>query len=806
MNITNLKKALLSAVCLLTCITASAQYSATVTADYNDSYANTPANFKLTDVAATLGTDTATLAKALDDWRTKAPTADADKMFGVVKSDGTVDVTYTGNYGEFWLTKNGESTNYGKGSWFAGSSWDKANNTYSVYVGQFPDSLKEGGTQTGKFALIYNGKQATFDITYVVNKLPELPEAEKLVSKLNVVGEAAVKVTQYPRSGTNADPVYIKIDDAAAKLGVDKKVMHSQIKNMVYMVKLNETYGTASDSLKLASDNDGWCRRVLNEKGDTLNTTATASYDAKKDVFYVKDFAYNVDNDTLSANLGQAGGVLKAGNDLNADVYLVYGSNAYKINYELQIIEAPYHGLGDMKKVGDTLVVVHQKPTADYSTVGFKLNPDKIATLLNTAKSNLLLQALDEYGNVSSNSTANNGGYWLSKAGTITSWGSSAAFFIEPDAANDFSAMHAGQYPNVCKSLDTLRAKLYFTNDSIYYEVNFEFDIDSTEQVKQDEFESVLSKPVVIQALPADYAWSNPSTIPVSTINDAIGTTDFVLYTQNPDSLVKENGIYTKDYNMNPTPGFWMGADGRKHNWSNVKDSPWGMYTVVNGDNLEIRCMQFPGVQAGATFTGDFYLVNEKTGKMITLNLTYQVVEKLDTVDIVGSENITLPIDMDDAYTNIDGSKAAKALGTTVSALLTGTNMKAMQKDGTWSTEFDPVGAGATFTTDGYYDPYGTYGMNFTTIDGSDSITVDTHSNDEVAEGTKVPAQIAFFQGKKLYVYYITLVDLNSYVTGIKNIHANKAADGKIYDLSGRRVMVPVKGVYIRDGKKFIVK
>lgn len=42
--------------------------------------------------------------------------------------------------------------------------------------------------------------------------------------------------------------------------------------------------------------------------------------------------------------------------------------------------------------------------------------------------------------------------------------------------------------------------------------------------------------------------------------------------------------------------------------------------------------------------------------------------------------------------------------------------------------------------------------------------------------------------------------------TSISKIDADKADNGKIYDLQGREVSKPVKGIYIKNGRKFIVK
>nr|MCR5366621.1 hypothetical protein [Prevotella sp.] len=42
--------------------------------------------------------------------------------------------------------------------------------------------------------------------------------------------------------------------------------------------------------------------------------------------------------------------------------------------------------------------------------------------------------------------------------------------------------------------------------------------------------------------------------------------------------------------------------------------------------------------------------------------------------------------------------------------------------------------------------------------------------------------------------------------TGIKSIWAGEGDNAKIYDLKGRRVVQPSKGLYIKNGKKYVVK
>ena len=43
-------------------------------------------------------------------------------------------------------------------------------------------------------------------------------------------------------------------------------------------------------------------------------------------------------------------------------------------------------------------------------------------------------------------------------------------------------------------------------------------------------------------------------------------------------------------------------------------------------------------------------------------------------------------------------------------------------------------------------------------------------------------------------------------VTGITPLRIERPADNLIYNLSGQRVSSPSKGVYIQNGKKFILK
>ena len=61
-------KQLFAAMMLFACIPASAQFKATVEQYANTNYSQVAAEFKLTEIATALETDTATLVAALDAW------------------------------------------------------------------------------------------------------------------------------------------------------------------------------------------------------------------------------------------------------------------------------------------------------------------------------------------------------------------------------------------------------------------------------------------------------------------------------------------------------------------------------------------------------------------------------------------------------------------------------------------------------------------------------------------------------------------------------------------------------------------
>ena len=105
---TTFRTLLLAVICLLTSVQVKAQYSGEVSQYPTTDYSAKAAEFNLSEVATTLGTDAATLFTAIDTYIKAEGTPDPILLYAVV--DGA-DVPYTdatqADAHGFWMTQNG---------------------------------------------------------------------------------------------------------------------------------------------------------------------------------------------------------------------------------------------------------------------------------------------------------------------------------------------------------------------------------------------------------------------------------------------------------------------------------------------------------------------------------------------------------------------------------------------------------------------------------------------------------------------------------------------------------------------------
>lgn len=808
-------KQLFAAMMLFACIPASAQFKATVEQYANTNYSTVAAEFKLTEIATALSTDTATLVAALDAWYNYDEESGAEKpadMFFLKSGEELVADYSTNARGGFWLTRDYKVGSHGVDAvFYEDILWDNEDNAdyFSINLGQFPDSLKAGATLTPTFVMQHGDKQVTFDITYIVNPLPTMPEAELEIAKLEIVGETEVTATQYPRSGYTPDVVYVNLAGVAEKLGVEEELFPTMLPNQMYQAYVEPTYGYKVDSLIAITVNDGWARAAMDKvSGDTINEVCSANYGNLGEslpAFYTNGWSYNASNDTLQCNFGQKPGVLQADNTYYTYVYIVYGSKAFRIKYSLIVEAAPVQDPDDMVEAGRESIIIEQYPNSDYALSYFSINLDSISELVGTPGDQLTFQATDANGGFTAMGTTNlSDGFWMTKGGIVCSWGTNAFFYVEPTTTGVYSEFATAQMPGVAVAGDEGKALMYLVGTTKYYTLDITLKIIEPEKVEQN-FESVATRNYTVQAIDATYTWSeiaNSASIPFADIYNLIGTTEPVLYALNVDSVAAQTGEkYTKTYTMGEKPGFWLDQEGHKADWGSA---PWGI-TGLNStaDNFIIQCIQMDGYGVvGDVYTGQFFLVNEENQKMLTINLTYQIVETIVQAEIVGEEWINLPVSMDDASVDYDLTKVATAFGLeSVSALFEGYYVKGLKADGTYTEGLDAIESGVILNTSGAADTYGDIGVGFS----EDYKQIWTYSNVDIEAPFKAEATFCFEIDSKRYIIHATLLDPESYAAGIEGISADKK-DGKIYNLQGQEVAAPAKGIYIMNGKKFLVK
>ena len=806
---TQLRNLLLAVVCIFAGVQANAQFSGTATQYPTSGYEGSPITFALSEVATTLGTDAATLGAAIDEYvKADAP---ATILFSANGTEWAAAIE-AANHG-FWMAADGTPVGYGETSvWYCSPEVDEAFTTLTFNVGQMPNVMKEGENGQTTITLKFNGKEATFALTLSVIAKPDfdVPDPTVLASLLNIVGEQEVVVEQYPRGGYESDPVKINIAEALTLLGIENKAgMAENIGKVVYTTWYNdgdveEGGGLKKDSLTnvpTAGGHGFWYRPVMNTSGEYDGEVSATGW-GDSDRFFLENFSYNAENDSLTTYLGQYPGSCKENETYFAYVYIIYGDKAYRIKYTLKLEEKEAgNGMDAYTKLGEENVVVKQEPLTDWGAVQLNVDVEKIASILGCEVSALGLVALDDKDNFGA-STANNGGWWLTETGTVVAY-ANGAFYIEPATANDYSVLNVGHKPNTRQVGDELKTSLYFVNGTNYYQLNVTLQIVEPQHVEYS-FESVATRTFAVQQLlDNSYTMFDLGQINVEDIESLIGITNPVLYGLNIDSVAVVKGDYSKAWSCDPNPGFWLNKEGRVSTWGDGNS----IMGIVYADG-KFRGCQKPNLPAvGDVFSTQLFLVNEETDKMITVNIKISFVESLEQKEVVGSENLVLPVTVDGKDIEMDLTKAATALEVSVDDLLNSSNyfLRGM-KDGVYG-EAQSTDNGLSFDADGSFDGYGS--IYFTIEKDGDKVVLKIGSNDDVAADYSADGQFCFEVNNKQYVYYVKFVSpakYEEYLNGINDINFMSTTDNRYYDLQGRQVKNVKQGLYILNGKKVIVK
>ncbi len=178
----------------------------------------------------------------------------------------------------------------------------------------------------------------------------------------------------------------------------------------------------------------------------------------------------------------------------------------------------------------------------------------------------------------------------------------------------------------------------------------------------------------------------------------------------------------------------------------------------------------------------------------------------------IASEDVVLPVapskdEADATHTSVSLKGARETLlMDDVIGLISDDNMKLQTADGTLSEEFYTPEVGFYLKMDGSANgEAGDFIVEVAEDEENEDAAVFTVYN---LKGYKlsdqVKSRLAFDQKGWLYVMNLTLCNDDEYL-GISNAET-AVKNGAVYDLSGRKVVNPVKGIYIQNGKKFVVK
>lgn len=178
----------------------------------------------------------------------------------------------------------------------------------------------------------------------------------------------------------------------------------------------------------------------------------------------------------------------------------------------------------------------------------------------------------------------------------------------------------------------------------------------------------------------------------------------------------------------------------------------------------------------------------------------------------LANELVVLPVapskdEADATHTSVSLKAARETLlMDDVVGLISDDNMKLQTADGTLSEEFYTPEVGFYLKMDGSANgEAGDFIVEVAEDEENEDAAVFTVYN---LKGYKlsdqVKSRLAFDQKGWLYVMNLTLCNDDEYL-GISNAET-AVKNGAVYDLSGRKIVNPVKGIYIQNGKKFVVK
>lgn len=770
----------------------------------------------------------------------------ADASVFAVQSDGTLDPDYTlgpgGSDGtDGWRNANGDWESWGsdaricvKANFAPVADEDGNKDPHIYYIGGMTGQTGTPATYKATFRVENPSDNTKYCFVIIKLTYEELPQYR--LDELNIVKKFEIVAEEYPRTNTAAETFGIKVGDLASLIGYDAEKFNSVwFKYLLYVGQLNEDEVKSDELTNLNYSSTAWMNALFDENTglETEECVQGTSGDPTKFSIHFSSTGY--DGDTLKVNVGQSG-KLKVGDTNFAKVYLVgTDKKAVEITVRIKIIPKEIEDLPwDQKTcVGSETVSLIRDIDAGYTATAYTINIDSIVGLFKpgTVVADLEFTALDESGNPTTSPTTGEGkdgrsigGFWMDMESHPMEWTTSVKSYY----VNNFNTrIEIGHMPNVFEGGEKTTGSLFYVLDNEYYELKMDIQIgekeDTTKVItKPEECEIVATKYYTYRIVPnnngeyqnygsnaaneTDYhLMDRPIDADISFIEAQLGTASPTFYGEIIDTL--GNATYSKNYSCDPKPGFWMEPAAKVENKSSVSTWKGGDTYGICYANGVFQFFQYPSSQSvGAKYTDNFYLVNQDAGKQIKFVITVVYVEEIQPeAETVATYALTLPArDASDTengtYTEYSLDAMFEALGCTADEFAENGTWMALDDDGMMTNNYDEL-EGFGFDKD----------AKVTTTDES-LVAMVGYAVDEggffswIIDDSNLEKTFTF----TIYAYYDNKrVQFDITVSGtdsaINFVEAPKS-DSKMYDLTGRLVKNASKGIYMMDGKKFMVK
>ena len=816
------------AIMLLTSSSMKAQFSKTLTDEPRTGWCEGPdVTFKLSDVAAQMQVTVTQLVDAFDEWTANA-NGDSNGYelngFFMLENSNTTPTFHSEQYGGFEMDQNGNFS-----SWNGGAYWgvyihymNVETDELAMVICQNPTNpLSSGQVCHGTVSINLNGGQATFDLTFSVDAGEPIDKtAETDLSKLTIVGEAYVECVQEQNDQWWNYEYTIPTDGIAGKLDIDPEYMAKMFRQMVFAKDYdftNEQWGELSnDGAATPAPGFYFSGGIIHIDPDTEKeyeeTECRNAEYTDGNLFWVSNLQYLTDEDAVYSYVGQYPGGMQAGDTRTADIYIVYGSKAYVIHYTVSLpSQTP---ITDLTKVGEeTWTIAARDPQLTWESLEYHaLDLDAIADLF-TSKAgkkvipaDFKLMATNSYGGITdgytADSTETTQGFWMADGGTVGNYSDEAtSFFIDYIHSDSVKALALGNKPSAFDGGESVTGAVYLVvGDSLYYAVNVNMTIISPKYTLDDC--NITEYNMTVKVVPSSSLWTIGTTS-VTNLEQMIGMANAKFYGVTSDGTVTDN-YSVSEVSWYGGGGFWMSAADENGMAYAASFSGDGAYAIWYYDGVITWFNNIQGVlpEVGDVCYGTFYLANLWNGEAVKINLTLKFVESIVTIKPVGSEEVHVAArnavsdDYDEISLNL--SSACEQLVCTEDELIENGVWVVETADGDLTSEnFDDI-YGFSFNENGEAVAVENAVFQIGFVDGA----IHSYVVDDANVNNTYKTTLYIQYNSKLYAFNIII---NADATGINAVEA-EADNPTIYDLAGRKVTNPAKGIYIQNGRKFIVK